>query len=180
MNDVWKKFDETELTHSSVHHLMAVYDLIKQNGYARAVDISRHLNLTRGSISVTLNKLKNKNYLEEDQNKFYRLTDKGKAFICAVLSKRQILKKFFREVLLLPEETAESDACKIEHLLSRETGEKLLTFMGYYLSDNPEVKKFREALHLFHHDCPGEDCLVCENECYFAGTDLLCGEGTTN
>lgn len=180
MNEVWKKFDETELTHSSVHHLMAVYDLIKQNGYARAVDISRHLNLTRGSISVTLNKLKNKNYLEEDRNKFYRLTDKGKAFICAVLSKRQILKKFFREVLLLPEETAESDACKIEHLLSRETGEKLLTFLGYYFSENPEAINIREGFHQFSYDCPAENCPICENDCYFAGTDPLCSEETVN
>jgi len=133
MIEVWKKFDETELTHSSVHHLMAVHHLINHNGYARAIDISRHLNLTRGSISVTLNKLKQKRYLEEDQNKFYRLTEKGELFITAILDKRQILKKFFTEILQLPEEKAEIDACKIEHLLSRETGEKLFAFMVSYL-----------------------------------------------
>jgi len=139
MKEIWKKFEETELTHSSVHHLMAVYHLIEQNGYARAVDISRYLSLTRGSISITLNKLKGKDYLEEDHNKFYKLTKKGEDFVRAVIDKRYILKKFFIEVLGLPPETAEIDACKIEHLLSEETGEKLLSFMAKYLGENVEL-----------------------------------------
>jgi DtxR family Mn-dependent transcriptional regulator len=141
MEEVWKKFDETELTHSSVHHLMAVHYLIEQNGYARAVDIGRYLNLTRGSISVTLNKLKGKHYLEEDRNKFYKLSEKGELFVRSVIDKRIILKKFFTEVLGLPSQTAEIDACKIEHLLSRETSEKLLTFMGTYLGKHVELPK---------------------------------------
>jgi DtxR family Mn-dependent transcriptional regulator len=134
--EVWKKFDETELTHSSVHHLMAIYHLVNQHGYARAIDISRYLNLTRGSISVTLNKLKQKQYVDEDQNKFYRLTQKGEHFITAVLDNRKILKRFFVEILQLTEEKAEIDACKIEHLLGEETGEKLLAFLMTYLKQN--------------------------------------------
>lgn len=169
MQEVWKKFDETELTHSSVHHLMAVHQLIKENGYARAVDVGRHLNLTRGSISVTLNKLKSKEYLAEDQNKFYKLTEKGEQFICSVLSKRHILQQFFTDVLDLSEEAAEIDACKIEHLLSHETGEQLLTFMGYFLSENPEAKNFREGFHSFRYKCSKENCTICENNCFYAG-----------
>lgn len=174
IKEVWKKFDETELSHSSVHHLMAVHHLVKENGYARAVDIGRYLNLTRGSISVTLHKLIDKDYLEEDENKFYRLSEKGEHLVCSVLSKRQILKQFFTTVLRLPEDSAEIDACKIEHLLSQQAGEQLLVFMGYFLSDNSEAAAFREGFQQFQYNCPMENCLICDNNCYFANSHTDC------
>lgn len=172
MKDVWKKFDDTELTHSSIHHLMAVHQLIKENGYARSVDISRFLNLTRGSTSITLHKLIQKKYLERDANKFYRLTGKGQHLIYSVLNKRFIIKQFLCNVLRLPEEVAETDACKIEHLMSKNTGEKLLTFLGYFLSDNTKAQNFRNGFETFEYNCPLDDCHFCKNNCFFSGHEL--------
>lgn len=172
MKDVWKKFDDTELTHSSVHHLMAVHQLVKENGYARSVDISRFLNLSRGSTSITLHKLIQKKYLERDVNKFYQLTQKGQVLISAVLNKRFIIKQFLNEVLNLPEDDAETDACKIEHLLSKNTGKKLLSFMGYFLSDNTKARDFRSGLDSFQFSCQMHNCPICEANCFFSGKQI--------
>jgi DtxR family Mn-dependent transcriptional regulator len=168
MKDIWKEFDATELTHSSIHHLMAVHQLIKENGYARSVDISRLLNLTRGSTSITLHKLIQKEYLERDANKFYRLTKRGNELISSVLNKRNIVKQFLSEVLNLPEEIAETDACKVEHLLSKNTGRKLLSFMGYFLSDNTRARDFRIGFDEFQFSCHADNCQFCENNCFFS------------
>lgn len=173
MKDVWKKFDETEPSHSSIHHLMAVYYLHKKNGYARGIDIANYLNITRGSVSITLTKLRDKNYLIEDENKFYRLTEQGQQLVNSALSKRHIVKRFFSEVLQLSEEIAELDACKIEHLLSNETGEKLICFMGYYLSERPEVLNFRLGFQQFKYQCQSvAECRLCESDCFFSGKEI--------
>ena len=172
MKEIWKKFEEVELTHSSVHHLMAMYALLNKNGYVRGVDIARYLNISRSSVSITVKKLISRGYVSEDENKFYHLTEHAIELIRGVLSKRRIIRLFFKEVLGLSEELAETEACKVEHLLEEETGHKLVTFMGYFLSDSPTSKKFKEDFHQFAFECNNqEDCKVCELECYFAGKD---------
>jgi len=60
IKDVWKKFDETELRHSSVHHLLAVDTLLTEQGYVRATDVANYLQLSRASVSITLKKLRDK------------------------------------------------------------------------------------------------------------------------
>ena len=127
MKDVWKNFDKTELTHSSIHHLLAINTLLRDNGYSRAVDISKYLNISRASVSITVTKLKEKGFVEEDKNRFLNLSKKGKHLVNSVLSKRRIVKQFFREVLDLSAGEAESEACKVEHLLSEPTGKKLIS-----------------------------------------------------
>ena len=78
MNEVWKKFEENGLTHSSVHHVMAIHELLKDKGYARGIDVANYLDISRSSVSVTLHKLLAKGYIVEDNNKFFQLTDEGK------------------------------------------------------------------------------------------------------
>lgn len=170
MKDVWKKFEENELTHSAAHHLMAIYNLLKQQGYARAIDVAKYLGITRGSVAITLKQLKKKGLIVEDENKFFQLSESGKDMVNAVLSKRHILIKFLTEVIRLSLENAEIDACKIEHLISKEMGEKLLSFMGYFLSNQKEVQEFKKAFSEFTYACESADnCQVCETQCFYSG-----------
>jgi DtxR family Mn-dependent transcriptional regulator len=173
MKDIWKKFDQTELTHSSVHHLLAVNSLFKEYGYARSVDIANFLNISRASVSITLNKLKEKGFLKEDPNRFILLSEKGHEIVNSVLSKRRIIQQFFRKVLELDPNEAEINACKTEHLLSEDAGKKLLSFLGYFLSDAQEAEAFRAGLHEFSLLCDdSNNCPVCEVECYYKGQDI--------
>lgn len=173
MKEIWKKFNEVELTHSSVHHLIAIHRLHKEYGYARAIDIAKFLNITRGSVAITLNKLKKRGYIEEDDNKFFSLSDDAQQMVNSILSKRRIVQRFFVEVLHLSEQDAEIDACKIEHLLSHHTGEKMMAFMGFFLSDSPVAKAFREGFREFTYQCQSSGtCDTCETECYFSGRPI--------
>lgn len=169
MKELWKKFDEVELTHSSVHHLMAMHELLKKNGYVRGVDIANHLNISRSSVSITLKKIKNKGYIVEDENKFFHLTDEGLALINSVLSKRRIIQLFFTSVLDLPEQIAEAEACKVEHLLEEQTGHKLMSFMGFFESNSKIAADFRKDFKNFTYQCnKTENCEICELDCYLA------------
>ena len=173
MEDIWKKFNEIELTHSSVHHLFAIYTLRKEHGYARAIDIARHLNITRGSVGITLNKLKKRDFIQEDENKFYSLTEKGRQTVGQALCQRRVAFKFFQDVLQLSPENAETEACKIEHVLEHDTGEKMLSFMRYFLSDQPEARAFRDGFEKFVGSCEMDGlCEFCDIECYVSDAFL--------
>jgi len=168
VKDIWKKFEQTELTHSSIHHLLAINSLLKKNGYSRSVDVANHLNISRASVSITVTKLREKGFVREDNNRFLSLSKKGEELVNSVLSKRRIVEQFFREVLDLTSIEAEVEACKVEHLLSEPTGKKLISFMGYYLSGQPDVIKFRKGLEAFNYVCTStNECDVCELDCFF-------------
>lgn len=149
---VWKTFDENVVTHSSAHHLMAIRELLRRHGYARVTDIAKHLGITRGSASVTLKALKEKGYATEDDNKFLRLTAAGEQIVQTIEANREVLQKFFRDVLAVNREQAEIDACKLEHLLSSEIGKRLLNFLDFLFSEDDRAAAFLAAFKSIKYD----------------------------
>lgn len=133
-NDVWKQFEENDITHSAAHHLTAIMDLKEKRGYARVTDVAKHLNITTGSASTNLKTLKAKGLIEEDENRFLTLTPNGEKIAKAVHSRKHILFEFFTQILKVDPEQAEIDACKTEHLISNETAKKLDKFTDSFLS----------------------------------------------
>jgi Mn-dependent DtxR family transcriptional regulator len=127
--DVWKQFEENNITHSGAHHLLAVMDLRKERGYARVTDVARELNITTGSASTNLKSLKAKGLVLEDDNRFLILSPEGEKLAQAVLARKNIFQKFLVEILKVNKEQAEIDACKTEHLISAETARKLEAFI---------------------------------------------------
>ncbi len=170
--EVWKTFDKNEITHSAAHHLMTIYDLLNKHGYARVTDVARSLEITRGSASITLKALKEKGFVKEDENKFLRLSEHGEQISHSIQQMRQIFKKFLVIVLGVDPDQAEIDSCKIEHLLSLETGNKLFRFLKFLSSERPEVNKFTKAFAGFKCTCSGniETCEVCDTDCLMPTT----------
>jgi Mn-dependent DtxR family transcriptional regulator len=127
--DVWKQFEENQITHSAAHHLLAIAELRELRGYARVTDVARHLNITVGSASANLKSLKGRGLIVEDDNRFLSLSSEGEQLAQAVVKRKDLLLRFFTTVLGVGEEQAEIDACKTEHLLSAETTRKLEAFL---------------------------------------------------
>lgn len=132
--DVWKQFEENNITHSAAHHLLAVMALRESRGYARVTDVAKHLNITTGSASTNLKSLKTKGLICEDENRFLTLTNEGEALARAVVGRKKLFHRFLLDVLKVSPEQAEIDACKTEHLISAETTRKLDKFLKDYLS----------------------------------------------
>jgi Mn-dependent DtxR family transcriptional regulator len=165
--DVWKQFEENGITHSGAHHLLAVYSLRKEHGYARVTDVAKHLNITTGSASTNLKGLKQKGLISEDTNKFLILSKQGEALAKAVIARKEIFKKFLTDILKVSEEQAELDSCKTEHLISHETSEKLLSFMQILAQTK---KPLSSASNSSCHGTAGmgtntSDCSVCGDHC---------------
>lgn len=133
--DVWKKFEENNITHSAAHHLVAILELREKRGYARVTDVAKELNITTGSASINLKALKGKNLIVEDDNKFLVLSEEGEAIAKAVTMRKQVLLDFLVNVLDVSPEQAEIDSCKTEHLISAETARKLKKFNERFQSE---------------------------------------------
>ena len=130
--DVWKEFNDNEVTHSAAHHLLSILELTEKRGYARVTDVAKFLEITTGSASTNLKSLKHKGLVVEDDNRFLSLSPEGKMLAEAILRRRAILQSFFIEILQVSAEQAERDACKTEHLFSRETTNKMVEFAKGY------------------------------------------------
>lgn len=139
--EIWKAFEKNRLSHSAAHYLMAIYELLGEPGYARVTDVAKKLGIAKSSASLALRALLDKAYIKEDRNKFLSLTSKGKRLAEEIIGKKAILKRFFQDILHVKPYQAEVDTCKIEHLVSSETGAKLLAFIDFMSSEDPAVAK---------------------------------------
>jgi DtxR family Mn-dependent transcriptional regulator len=131
--EIWKQFEENDITHSAAHHLLAILELREKRGYARVTDVAKDLQITTGSASINLKALKAKNLIVEDENKFLSLSPQGEAIARAVHMRKNILHEFLVKILSVSPEQAEIDSCKTEHLISAETAQKLQEFTETYL-----------------------------------------------
>lgn len=164
--DTWKEFDQNVITHSAAHHLMAIDDLIGQLGYARVSDIARQLNITRGSVSISLQPLKKAGLVEQDENRHLRLSERGRQLVAAIKTKRHLMQRLLAEVLGVEAEQAEIDACKLEHLVSNETARRLLSFLRFLDAEPGRGQQIAAAWRAFGDHCdvmPGQ-CPSCANE----------------
>ena len=167
--DVWKHFDENEITHSAAHHLMAVHELRQRHGYARVSDIAQHLKITKGSVSSAMKHLKERGYIQEDHNRFLELTEHGLQVVWETEATRFTVKKFLSDALGMDEDDAMIDACKVEHLISNEARARLVCFLRMLFSEEPSANEFLQNFHDGALECRSGDvdsCRLCEDICY--------------
>lgn len=165
---VWKTFEQSKITHSVAHHLMAINDLIKNHGYARVTDVARYLKISKGSTSNTLKNLKQRDLIQEDDNKFYQLTEKGYHITETILAKHSIILKFLTKVLQVDKEQAEIDACKIEHLLSNKSSIQILFLLQFMQSNEVNGESYSDAFKKFQNRLGDVDnCDLCADACMY-------------
>ena len=111
---------------SGEDYLEAILMLQKKSGMVRSVDLARHMGFSKPSISHAVGILRDGGFLTVDKDGFLHLTDIGREIAEKIYERHQ----FFTEQLVavgVDRETAERDACRIEHVISEEAFEKLKT-----------------------------------------------------
>ena len=130
------------LSHSMAHYLLTIHKLKESRGFARITDIAKELGLTKGSVSVAINKLKKKELVKEEEDcKLVNLTTLGHDEVHHILSARTLLFYFLKDFVGVSHEMAERDSCRMEHLMGLETSSKLFNFMKKLACSCGEVDK---------------------------------------
>ncbi len=177
--EVWKEFEHNEITHSAAHHLMAIDDLVQKFGYARVSDVARRLNITRGSVSISLQPLKKAALIVQDENHHLQLSEAGRELVAAIKTKRLLIQRLFHEVLGVARAQAEIDACKLEHLISNETAGRMVSFLRFVDSDHARARAFLDGWSGFDPACQHEptQCPSCESSCLAQNVQVSRGGG---
>ena len=109
---------------SGEDYLEAVLILQKKQGMVRSIDLARHMGFSKPSISHAVGVLRDGGFLTMDEDGFLHLTDIGREVAEKIYERHQ----FFTEQLVaagVDRETAEQDACRIEHVISDTSFQKL-------------------------------------------------------
>ncbi len=150
----WREYTYADLSHSRAHYLLAIEALHSDLGYARTTDIAEMLEVSRGAASMALTQLKKRGWVTEDPNRFLLLTEDGRHITELIAKNFDILLAFFTEVLGMTREEALSDACKMEHIITLDTGQRLFR-LTQMISRNPSFfAKVRKEMNLLSKDAP--------------------------
>ena len=109
---------------SGEDYLEAILVLKNKLGMVRSVDVAPHLEVTKPSVCHAVATLRDGGFLTMDSDYFLHLTDVGREVAEQIYEKH----RFFTDRLIeagVDPETAERDACRIEHVISDESFRRL-------------------------------------------------------
>jgi Mn-dependent DtxR family transcriptional regulator len=118
-----------ELHRAGEDYLKAILILQKKDGAVRSLDVAEMLNVSKPSVCRAIKLLREGGFLTMNEDKRIRLTDAGTEAAEQVFEKHCVLKECLVSMGVDPE-TAEKDACRMEHSISRMTFEKMKHFVG--------------------------------------------------
>lgn len=109
---------------SAENYLETILILSKRLPVVRSVDIANELNYKKSSVSIAMKNLREKNHITVTDAGFIYLTDEGRAIAEMIYERHEFLTSYLMS-LGVPEKTAAEDACKIEHVISKESFEAM-------------------------------------------------------
>lgn len=117
------------MTKSLEDYLEEIHVLIRDKGVARVRDVALALNVKMPSVVKAIGELKKLGLATQEPYGNIELTETGARVAAHVLGRHKVLKAFLLK-LGVRDETAEKDACLMEHILSAETMERVQEFLG--------------------------------------------------
>ena len=105
---------------SAENYLETILILSKKLPVVRSVDIATELGFKKSSISIAMKNLREKNHITVTDAGFIYLTDSGREIAEMIYERHQFLSEWLTR-LGVPSEIANQDACKIEHIISKES-----------------------------------------------------------
>ena len=109
---------------SQEDYLESILQISKEKNNVHAIDIARALSFSKPSVSVAMNKLKELGYIEVNEKGEIFLTKEGLVIAEKTLEKHIMLTELLID-LGVDEETANEDACRMEHDISDKTWEAI-------------------------------------------------------
>ncbi|WP_048151357.1 metal-dependent transcriptional regulator [Palaeococcus ferrophilus] len=122
-------------------YLEAMYRLYKRKGIIRVKDIARMLKVRPPSVVDALKKLADKGLVEYEKYDRIMLTEAGEKIAEETFQKHVLLTEFFTNILGIPPEIAEEDACQFEHYVHEVTAQRIKEFAQYIQEQCPYVIK---------------------------------------
>ena len=116
---------QTKRNESREDYLETILRLGFERPVVRSVDIADFLGYSKASVSVAMKKLLEDGYIHKSLEGFITLTDKGQAIAQEIYARHRFFTEHLIEIGIDPQ-TAQTEACRIEHVISEETFQRLV------------------------------------------------------
>ena len=110
----------TKIKESAEDYLECILILSQSRKNVRSIDIVKHMNLSKPSVSVAMKKLRENGYINMDSEGHITLNESGRAVAEKIYERHVFISQWLEDLGVTPN-TALEDACRIEHVLSDET-----------------------------------------------------------
>ncbi len=108
------------LQESGEMYLETILILSRQKSAVRAIDVGEYMGYSKPSVSRALGLLKEGGYVIADKDGYLSLTEIGLETAEKILVRHKVITEYLIKLGVSPE-TASTDACKIEHVISEES-----------------------------------------------------------
>lgn len=117
-----------KLLESGEMYLETIYILSKKQNFVRSIDVANYTGYSKPSVSRAVNLLKDNGYITIDSDGHLMLTESGLNVADNIFERHTVLTRLLCS-FGVSEETAAADACKMEHVISNETFNKMKEFI---------------------------------------------------
>ena len=105
---------------SAENYLETILMLSKKLPVVRSIDVANELGFKKSSVSIAMKNLREKNHITVTDAGYIYLTDSGKEIAEMIFERHELLSSWLVS-LGVPQKIAAEDACKVEHVISKET-----------------------------------------------------------
>jgi len=109
----------------SLEDYLEMVSFLDDEGPVRVTDLASRLGVSKPSAHAALRALEGQGLLRQERYRSVILTGEGRRRAEMIRERHSMLASFLRDVIGVSPETADLDACKMEHHLSAETLEKM-------------------------------------------------------
>ena len=121
-------FIMNKINESSEDYLERILILSKKLPVVRSIDIANDMGFTKASVSIAMKNLKEKGHIEVSSAGFITLTDEGRSIAEMILERHNFVMNWLIS-LGVDEDIAAEDACRIEHVVSKDSFEAIKKFV---------------------------------------------------
>ncbi|MDE5899710.1 MAG: metal-dependent transcriptional regulator [Treponemataceae bacterium] len=102
---------------SGEDYLEAILMIQNEIGTVHSVDVAHKLNVSKPSVSRAMGILKDDGYIFFDDSHHIEFTAKGREKAESIYARHRLLTTFFMTITGVPEDQAEQNACRVEHVI---------------------------------------------------------------
>ena len=110
---------------SGENYLETILILKNKKGSVRSIDVANELDYTKASISRAMSILKKAGLITMEDSGCIHLTETGRQRANQIYERHRLITEYLTNALQIDSETAAVDACRIEHVLSQESFDKI-------------------------------------------------------
>lgn len=113
-----------KIQESAENYLETILILSQSNPYVRSIDIVNEMGFSKPSVSIAMKKLRENGYISMDEKGHITLEEPGREVAEKIYERHTVLSRLL-ESLGVDREVAEEDACRMEHVISEETFDRI-------------------------------------------------------